>query len=130
MNDYIKNNSKRQVQKKNCDCQKFQSYNRLTFGKDIPICSKVSCANKLICRNNQYKFDKYVYNQQDLYALMRHKPQIFPIIDSVKEINLTPAQKRAYSNMWYRQFGTSQALPVNDNWGGFYLVGSEVPYTN
>ena len=32
--------------------------------------------------------------------------------------------------MWWRQFGTSQALPVNDNFGGFYLVGSEVGYTN
>jgi len=125
MKDYIKNNSRRY-----CDCQKFQSYNRIGFGKNIPICTPISCLVSLQCRNNQYKFDKYVNNQQNLYTLMRHKPEIFPIIDSVKNINLTPSQQREYSNMWYRQFGTSQALPVNDNWGGFYLVGSNVPYTN
>ena len=61
---------------------------------------------------------------------MRLYPHRFPIISKVKNLNLTYAQKRAYSNMWWRQFGTSQALPVNDNFGGFYLVGSEVPYTN
>ncbi|MBT3407225.1 hypothetical protein HN415_00935 [Candidatus Woesearchaeota archaeon] len=68
--------------------------------------------------------------QQNLYAMMRRFPEKFPIISSVKQINLTLAQQRQYSNMWYRQFGTSQALPVNDNFGGFYLVGSDVPYTN
>ena len=61
---------------------------------------------------------------------MRRRPEIFPIISSVKNIGLTQDQQKAYSNLWYRQFGTSQALPVNDNFGGFYLVGSEVPYTN
>jgi hypothetical protein len=61
---------------------------------------------------------------------MRRKPELFPITTYVQNMNLTPAEKRQYSNMWYRQFGTSQALPVNDNWGGFYLPGSEVPYTN
>lgn len=130
MPDYIKSNSKRYVNMQNCSCHKFQSYNRFNYAKDISICSPITCKISQICRNNEYKFNKYVYNQQNLYALMRHKPEIFPIINSVKEINLTPAQQRSYSNMWYRQFGTSQALPVNDNWGGFYLVGSEVPYTN
>ena len=129
MSNNINNNSKRYNQNK-CACRKFQSYSRVFFGQDRTICSPISCKISQICRNNQYKFDKYVNNQQNLYALMRHKPESFPIIDSVKELNLTPAEKRAYSNMWYRQFGTSQALPVNDNWGGFYLVGSEVPYTN
>jgi hypothetical protein len=133
MSDYIKNNSKRYINQQNCkkcSCHKFQSYNRNNFGKDISLCSIISCKISQICRNNEYKFNQYVNNQQNLYALMRHKPEIFPIIDSVKKINLTPAQQRQYSNMWYRQFGTSQALPVNDDWGGFYLVGSEVPYTN
>ena len=45
-------------------------------------------------------------------------------------MNLTPGQQRAYSNLWWRQFGTSQALPANDDWGGFYCPGSDVPYTN
>jgi hypothetical protein len=130
MSDYIKNNSKRYVKNKECICHKYQSYNRNDFGKNISICSPIYCKIAQTCRNNQYKFNKYVYDQQNLYALMRHKPYIFPIIDSVKELNLTPAQKRQYSNLWYRQFGTSQALPANDNWGGFYLPGSEVPYTN
>ena len=80
--------------------------------------------------NSNYNFQKYVLNQQDLYAKMRHHPELFPIISSVKGLRLTPGQQRAYSNLWYRQFGTSQALPVNDNWGGFYVVGSEVPFTN
>ena len=137
MTDYIKNNSKRYIQqqkefnnKKNCSCHKFQSYDRATFGETINICSPNTCKLAINCRNNQYNFNKYVYNQQNLYALMRRRPELFPIIDSVKKINLTPAQQRDYSNLWYRQFGTSQAMPVNDNWGGFYVVGSEVPYTN
>ena len=61
---------------------------------------------------------------------MRLYPERFPIISSVKNKNLTLAQQRAYSNLWWKQFGTSQCLPVNNNWGGFYLVGSDVPYTN
>jgi len=133
MSNYINNNSKRFVYEQNCkkcSCHKFQTYSRIRFAEEISICTPISCKISQICRNNQYKFDKYVNNQQNLYTLMRHKPESFPIIDSVKKINLTPAQQRQYSNMWYRQFGTSQALPVNDNWGGFYLVGSDVPYTN
>ena len=62
--------------------------------------------------------------------MMRLHPEKFPIISSVKKMNLTLHQQRAYSNMWYRQFGTSQALPVNDNFGGFHVVGSDVPYTH
>ena len=68
--------------------------------------------------------------QQDLYANMRRQPEKYPIISWVKNMNLTPAEQRQYSNLWYRQFGTSQALPVNDNWGGFFIAGSEVHYTN
>ena len=134
MSNYIKNNSNRcrdlSKNQLKCSCHKFQSYNTLTLGKTISLCSPISCNVQKICSSNQYKFDKYVLNQQNLYALMRRKPEIFPIISWVSEMNLTPAQQRQYSNMWYRQFGTSQALPVNDNWGGFFLPGSEVPYTN
>ena len=47
---------------------------------------------------------------------MRRKPDLFPIVSWVKENGLyTYWEKRQYSNNWYRQFGTSQALPVNDN---------------
>jgi hypothetical protein len=130
MPDYIKNNSKRYINQQKCSCHKFQSFNKVNYAQDISICTPISCRISQICRNNEYKFNQYVYNQQNLYALMRHKPESFPIIDSVKGLNLTIPQQRAYSNMWYRQFGTSQALPANDNWGGFYVVGSEVPYTN
>jgi hypothetical protein len=130
MPDYIKSNSKRCVQELKCSCKKFQSYNAATMGEDISICTPISCNITKICNNNNYKYQKYVLQQQNLYALMRRRPEIFPIISSVKNIGLTPAQQKAYSNLWYRQFGTSQALPVNDNFGGFYLVGSEVPYTN
>jgi hypothetical protein len=130
MTDYIKNNSKRYNDMKNCSCYKFQSYNRLTFGENVKICSPNTCKLAQKCRNSQYNFTKYVNNQQNLYTLMRRRPELFPIISWTQNMNLTPEQQRAYSNLWYRQFGTSQALPVNDNWGGFYVVGSEVPYTN
>ena len=123
MCNYIKNNSKR------C-CMRFQSYDAATFGKNINICSPISCKIQKNCSINQYKFNKFVFDQQNLYAKMRRHPELFPIISSVKGLNLSIPQQRAYSNMWYRQFGTSQSLPANDNWGGFYIAGSEVPYTN
>lgn len=130
MPDYIKSNSKRCVNTKKCSCYRFQSYGPIGFGKNIKICNAISCNIQTICNNNQYKFQKYVLDQQNLYADMRRNPGNYPIISWVKDMNLTPGQQRAYSNLWYRQFGTSQALPVNDQFGGFYLVGSEVPYTN
>ena len=139
MPDYLKTNSKRCnnkskkcacVNTNKCSCYKFQSYGPIGFGKDIKICSPLYCNYKTLCNNNQYKFLQYVQNQQDLYANMRRNPQNYPIIPWVKEMNLKPSEQRQYSNMWYRQFGTSQALPANDDFGGFYLVGSEVPYTN
>jgi hypothetical protein len=135
-NDYLKNNSNRCGNKnisKNrlkCSCQKFQSYDRLTFGEVINTCSPISCNVTATCNKQQYNFQKYVLNQQNLYALMRRHPEKFPLIPWVSEMNLTPAQQRSYSNLWYRQFGTSQALPVNDNWGGFFLPGTETPWTN
>lgn len=130
MPDYIKANSKSCVKTKKCSCVKFQSYNAATFGKNIKTCNPISCLVQNICNKNQYQFQKYVLNQQNLYARMRRFPEQFPLIPWVANMNLTPGQQRAYSNLWYRQFGTSQALPVNDDWGGFYLPGSEVPYTN
>lgn len=133
MNDYIKQNSNRCVKNQkqlNCSCYRFQSYNSSNFGKNIKSCVPITCKLNQKCNNSQYNFEKYVLNQQNLYALMRRKPELFPIISSVKEINLTPGQQREYSNLWYRQFGTSQALPANDVWGGFFIPGSEVPYTN
>jgi len=130
MYDYIKNNSKSCVNELKCSKHKFQSYNPATFGKDITIATPISCKVTKLCNINQYKFNKYVLSQQNLYAKMRHQPELFPIIPWVKNMNLKPWEQRKYSNLWYRQFGTSQALPVNDDWGGFYLVGSEVPYTN
>lgn len=129
MPDYIKQNSKRCINTLKCSCHKFQSYNPATFGKNIKICTPISCNVQKICNNNEYRFQKNVLNQQNLYALMRRRPELFPIISSAKEVGLTIPQQRAYSNLFYRQLGTSQALPVNDNWGGFYVVGSEVPYT-
>jgi hypothetical protein len=130
MTDFIKNNSRRYIKEKNCACKKFQSYNATTFGKNITLCAPISCKLQKNCSIGQYKFNKYVLDQQNLYAKMRRQPELFPIISWVKGMNLTPGQQRAYSNMWYRQFGTSQSLPSNDNWGGFFLPGSEVPYTN
>lgn len=132
MGDYIKNNSKRcnNINKKKCSSHKFQSYGPLTFGENITITSPISCNIQAICSKNQYKFSQYVLNQQNTYALMRRRPELFGLIPWVKDMNLTPAEQKQYSILWYRQFGTSQALPVNDNWGGFYLAGSEVPYTN
>ena len=130
MPDYIKQNSKRCINTLKCSCHKFQSYNPATFGQNIKLCTPISCNIQKICNNNEYRFQKYVLNQQNLYALMRRRPELFPIISSAKEVGLTIPQQRAYSNLFYRQFGTSQALPVNDNCGGFYVVGSEGPYTS
>ena len=152
MSDYIKQNSKRynsqiiqrfsgngtRTNKSNncvkqnifCTSQKFQSYEPLTFGKDVILTGPISCNVQQGCINSANQFQNYVLSQQNLYALMRRRPELFPIITTVKEINLTPAEQRQYSNNWYRQFGTSQALPVNDNWGGFYLPGSDTPWTN
>jgi hypothetical protein len=132
MTDYIKANSKRCQKEKQLYCtkQKFQSYDLATFGKVLQYKGPISCKLQNNCNLNEINFKKYVLKQQNTYALMRRFPERFPIISSVKDINLTSAQQRAYSNLWYRQFGTSQSMPVNDNWGGFYLVGSEVPYTN
>ncbi len=108
----------------------FQSQDRINLGQVITVATPIYCFQNRNCCINQGKFQQYVANQQNLYAEMRRFPERFPIIPSTGDINYTPQQQRAYSNNWYRQFGTSQALPANDNWGGFYVVGSEVPYTN
>jgi hypothetical protein len=113
-----------------CGCDTFQSYNTPTFGKDIKLCNLLPLWNRILCQNNQNAKLRKIIRQQDLYALMRRRPELFPITTYVQQMNLSLADQRRYSNLWYRQFGTSQALPVNDVWGGFYVVGSEVPYTN
>ena len=113
-----------------CTCDYFQSYNKFTLGKNIKLCFTSQLWNNMLCQNNQNAVLRKIIRQQDLYALMRRYPDRFPIIPSIMQLNLSKADQRRYSNNWYRQFGTSQALPVNDNWGGFYVVGSEVPYVN
>jgi hypothetical protein len=113
-----------------CTVYNFQSYDYATLGKVIPYRLPISCNVKKNCAINQYNFNKYVLNQQDTYAMMRRFPEKFPLIPSSQYLCYTPEQQRYVSNRWYRQFGTSQALPANDNWGGFYVAGSEVPYTN
>ena len=113
-----------------CTVYNFQSYDLLTLGNVIPYKAAISCNLQKNCSINQYKFDKYVANQQNTYAMMRRFPEKFPLIPSSQYLCYTPQQQRYVSNRWYRQFGTSQALPANDNWGGFYIAGSEVPYTN
>lgn len=130
MSDYIKNNSKRCVNQFKCTKQRFQSYSALTFGETLTYKTPISCRISEGCIKSDYNYQKYVLHQQNLYAKMRRQPELFPIISSAKQIGLSIGQQRAYSNLWYRQFGTSQALPVNDNWGGFYVVGSEVPFTD
>ena len=113
-----------------CTVYNFQSYNTINLGKVIPYKAPISCSVQNNCSINQYKFNQYVANQQDTYALMRRMPEKFPLIPSSQYLCYTPQQQRFVSNRWYRQFGTSQSLPANDNWGGFYVAGSEVPYTN
>lgn len=131
MPDYIKMNSKSYVnQMKNCSCRRFQSYGDITLGDEVQICIPNACALSLKCRNDEYRFNRSVLAQQNLYATMRRYPERFPIISAVYGLGLTPLQQRAYSNIYYKRLGTSQAMPVNDNWGGFALTGSDVPYTN
>lgn len=113
-----------------CNTKLFQSYNINNFGEVKKASFLNSLTKELICsKSNSYRIRK-LNNQQNLYTMMRLYPHKFPIISKVQNLNLTYAQKRSYSNMWWRQFGTSQALPVNDNFGGFNLVGSEVRYTS
>ena len=126
----MQKNSNRCNNIKLCTSYPFQSYELINLGKVVNLKQTISCAVQKNCSINKYKFNKFVEEQQNLYALMRRYPEKFPIISSVKDMNLSLSDQRRYSNLWYRQFGTSQALPVNDNWGGFYIVGSEVPYTN
>ena len=113
-----------------CFKRQFQSYSNKEFGKVLTYDNMSHLSNKINCMySNVYRLRK-LNKQQNLYTMMRLHPEKFPIISSVKKMNLTLPQQRAYSNMWYRQFGTSQALPVNDNFGGFHVVGSDVPYTH
>ena len=132
MGDYIKNNSKRcnNINKLKCSSHKFQSYGPLTFGENITITSPISCNIQAICSKNQYKFQQYVLNQQNTYALMRRRPELFGLIPWVKENGLTPAEQKQYSMLFWRQLGTSNSLPVNDVWSGTFIPGSETPYTN
>ena len=132
MPDYIKINSKNyhKNNKNMCSKWRFQSYEHNTLGDEIKAYIPNTCALSLKCRNSEYKFNKHILEQQNLYAMMRLHPERFPIISSVHNIGLTPIQQRAYSNIYYKRLGTSQAMPVNDNWGGFALTGSDVPYTN
>ena len=109
---------------------RFQSYNLVNFGEVTTTCSPMNCSLQQICKNNEWKFQKSILEQQNLYTMMRLHPERFPIIPYVQNMNLKEWEQRKYSNYWYRQFGTSQAMPVNDNWGGFTVVGSEVPYTS
>ena len=130
MPDYIRSNSKRCAKELYCTKQKFQSYNAATFGQVLPVKGPISCKLQQGCNLNQINYQKYVLKQQNLYARMRHHPEQFGIISWVKNMNLTPGEQRAYSNMWYKRLGTSQSLPVNNDWGGFALNGTETPYTN
>lgn len=117
-------------QKQKCDKVKVQSYGLPTFGKEINTYPFSQISQRINCMQSSVYRNRLLNSQQNLYAEMRRHPEKFPIISWVKQMNLTLAEQRNYSNLWYRQFGTSQALPVNDNFGGFYVVGSEVPYTN
>ena len=113
-----------------CSCFHYQSYNKFTLGKNIKLCYTAQLWNNILCQNNQNAKLRKIIRQQDLYTLMRRYPERFPIISSIKQLNLSKSDQRRYSNNWYRQFGTSQSLPVNDVWGGFYVAGSDVPYVN
>lgn len=113
-----------------CNLIKYQTYNKKILGKEIELPLMSNLSNQINCSYSKVFRIRKLNKQQNLYTMMRLYPEKFPIISSVKNKNLNLAQQRAYSNLWWKQFGTSQSLPVNNNWGGFYLVGSDVPYTN
>ncbi len=115
---------------KNCSLWRFQAYTPKGQIISIPLIN--SCFyNAKCCGNTNYQWNTIIKNQQNLYAYMRRFPEKFPLIPSSQNINLSPAQQRQMSNNWYRQFATSQAIGPNSwNFGGSYVVGSEVPYTN
>ena len=116
--------------RQNCEPVTYQTYNKLNFGKEVTVYYFSQLANNINCMKSSVYRNRLLNHQQNLYAMMRRFPEKFPIISSVKNMNLTLAQQRQYSNMWWRQFGTSQALPVNGNFGGFFLPGSDTPFVN
>jgi hypothetical protein len=73
-------------------------------------------------------FIKKQYEQQIRYSNMCKNPQQFPIITSVKQINLPKRYQRRYSNMWWRRLGSSQSTPTVSGWPSIALTGSEIPY--
>lgn len=113
-----------------CISSKHQSYGINNFGDEINITRLSNYVNQVNCsKSNVYRHRKLIY-QQNLYTMMRLYPHKFPITSKAKLLYNNKTHQRIYSNMWWRQFGTSQGLPVNDNFGGFNLVGSDVRYTN
>ena len=55
--------------------------------------------NRILCQNNQNAKLRKVIRQQDLYALMRRRPELFPITSYVQQMNLSLADQRRYSNL-------------------------------
>lgn len=120
-------------------CQKwmFQSYEN--YFKDKKTFLKNQCALDQKCANQQCQYERAFNRAQNLLNQYRIRPQQFPIISSTQNINLTKAEQRQYSNYWYRQIGTSNAMgsvqpgypySVVPNWPGCNIRGSQTTYTD
>lgn len=120
-------------------CQKwmFQSYEN--YFKDKKTFLKNECALSQKCQNQACQSQKDFNRAQNLLHQYRVNPQNYPIISSVQQIGLTKPQQRQYSNYWYRQIGTSNAMgsvqpgypySVVPNWPGCNIRGSQTTYTD
>ena len=116
--------------KQSCVSKTVQSYSRIDFAQERQLYFVSNLAQKVNCNYDKIFRMRKMNNQQNLYTTMRLNPEKFPIISSVKNINLTLPQQRYYSNLWWRKLGTSQSISVNDVWGGSSIAGSEVRYTS
>lgn len=133
------NKQKKKQQDVNRLCQKwnFQSYEN--YFKDKKTFLKNECAMAQKCQQQACQ-DQRDYNRaQNLLRQYRVNPQNYPIISSVKQIGLGIKDQRMYSNYWYRQIGTSNAMgsvqpgypySVYPNWPGCNIRGSSTTYTD
>ncbi len=111
------------------NCRTFQNYNNYATTQQyiLPnVCRQNNCIQAQRCA-----FETAQYNQQRIYTLMTRQPELFPIVSTTQCVGLNDAQKRQYSNMWWRRLGSQ--MTTGANWHGFgatAITGSEVPYTS
>ncbi len=127
----------KQAKQKLCQNWYFQSYEN--FNQNQKTSLPNVCVMNDIVQAQQCQQQKAYNRSQNLLHQYRVNPQNYPLTSWTYKNGLTKQQQRQYSNMWYRQIGTSNACgsvqpgypySVINNWPGSYLVGSNVTYTD